>query len=85
MDAPDLRWHDRSTADAERYELHTWPTIHAVVTRLRTATEAGYQAFIELQGQATPAPRPFTTRGDAQEWAMRAIERRLLGQSTRLA
>jgi|tagenome__1003787_1003787.scaffolds.fasta_scaffold16973418_1 hypothetical protein len=86
MDAPDLRWHDRSTADSERYELHAWPTIRAVVTRLRTATtRADYQAFIELQGQATPVPRSFMTRRDAQEWAMRAIEQRLLGQSTRLA
>ena len=86
MDAPDLQWHDRSTADAERFELHAWPTIRATVTRLRTATTgADYQAFIELQGQATPAPRPFTTRAEAQEWALRTIERRLLGNSTRLA
>jgi hypothetical protein len=57
-----------------------------VVTRLRSATTgADYQAVIELQGQATPAPRPFTTREDAQEWALRAIERRLIGQSTRMA
>jgi hypothetical protein len=74
-----------STADSERFELHAWPTIRAVVTRLRTATAgADYQAFIELQGQATPALRPFSRRGDVQEWALRAIERRLLGQSTRL-
>ena len=86
MDAPNLRWHDRSTADSERYEWSAWPTIRAVVTRLRTATTgADYQAIIELQGQATPAPRPFTTREDAQEWALRAIERRLIGQSTRMA
>ena len=59
MDAPNLRWHDRSTADAERYELYVLPTIRAVVTRLRTATSgADYQAFFELQGKATPAPRP---------------------------
>lgn len=52
MDAPDLRWHDRSTADAERYELYVLPTIRAVVTRLRTATSgADYQAVIELQGR----------------------------------
>ena len=86
MDAPDLRWHDRSTADAERYELYVLPTIRAVVTRLRTAMGgADYQAFFELQGKAAPAPRPFTTREEAQEWALRAIERRLLGNSTRLA
>jgi hypothetical protein len=86
MDAPDLRWHDRSTADSERYEWSAWPTIRAVVTRQRTATTgADYQAVIELQGQATPAPRPFTTREDAQDWALRAIERRLIGQSTRMA
>jgi len=49
MDAPNLRWHDRSTADAERYELYVLPTIRAVVTRLRTATSgADYQAFFEL-------------------------------------
>jgi len=78
MDAPDLRWHDRSTADAERYEWHAWPTIHAVVTRLRTATTgADYQAIIELYGHTIPAPRPFTSREDAQEWALRTIERRL--------
>jgi len=78
MDAPDLRWHDRSTADAERYEWSAWPTIRAVVTRLRTAiTGADYQASIELYGKAIPAPRPFTTREEAQEWALRAIERRL--------
>ena len=86
MDAPNLRWHDRSTADAELYELYVLPTIRAVVTRLRTATSgADYQAFFELQGKATPEPRPFTTREEAQEWALRAIERRLLGNSTRLA
>jgi len=86
MDAPNLRWHDRSTADAERYELYVLPTIRAVVTRLRTATSgADYQAFFELQGKATPAPRPFITREESQEWALRAIERRLLGNSTRLA
>jgi hypothetical protein len=78
MDAPDLQWHDRSTADSERYELHAWPTIRAVVTRLRTATTGvDYQASIELLGRATPAPRPFTKREEAQEWALRAIERRL--------
>jgi hypothetical protein len=78
MDAPDLQWHDRSTAESERYEWHAWPTIRAVVTRLHTATSgADYQAIIELYGQATPAPRPFTTRGEAQEWALRTIERRL--------
>jgi hypothetical protein len=78
MDAPDLKWHDRSTADSERYVLHAWPTIRAVVTRLRTAIAGvDYQAFKELQGKATPAPRPFTTRGEAQEWALRTIERRL--------
>jgi hypothetical protein len=82
----DLRWHDRSTAYSERYELHAWPRIRAVVTRPRTATTgADYQASVELYGRATPAPRPFTTRGEAQEWALRTIERRLLGQSTRLA
>ena len=49
MDAPDLQWHDRSTAESERYEWHAWPTIRAVVTRLRTATSgADYQAFFEL-------------------------------------
>jgi len=86
MDAPNLRWHDRSTADAERYELYVLPTIRAVVTRLRTATSgADYQAFFELYGKATPAPRPFTTREESQEWALRAIERRLLGNSTPLA
>ena len=78
MDAPDLQWHDRSTAESERYEWHAWPTIRAVVTRLRTATSgADYQAFFELYGRATPAPNPFTTRGEAQEWALRTIERRL--------
>src|SRR6266498_1047265 len=35
MDAPDLKWHDRSTADSERYEWSAWPTIRAVVTRRR--------------------------------------------------
>ncbi len=77
MDAPDLKWHDRSTADSERYEWSAWPTIRAVVTRPRTGVEAGYQVSIELYGRATSAPRPFTTRGEAQEWAMRTIERRL--------
>jgi hypothetical protein len=78
MDALDLRWHDRSTADAERYEWHAWPTIRAVVTRQRTATTgADYQAVIELYGRTVPAPRSFTTREDAQEWALRTIERRL--------
>jgi hypothetical protein len=78
MDAPDLRWHDRSTAESERYEWHAWPTIRAVVTRLRIATSgADYQASIELYGQDIPAPRPFTTREDAQEWALRTLERRL--------
>ncbi len=24
MDAPDLKWHDRSTADSERYERKRW-------------------------------------------------------------
>ena len=53
MDAPNLRWHDRSTADAERYELYVFPPIRAVVTRLRTATSgADDQAFFELQGKA---------------------------------
>jgi hypothetical protein len=86
MDAPNLQWHDRSTTDSERYELHAWPTIRAVVTRLRTAaTMTDYHAHIELQGHTTPAPRSFTTRGDAQEWALHAIERRLLEQSSRLA
>ena len=86
MDAPDLRWHDRSTADSERYEWHGWPTIRAVVTRPRTGPEAGYQASIELYGQAIPAPRPFTTREDAQAWALRTIERRLpSSRVTRLA
>jgi hypothetical protein len=86
MGTPDLRWHDHSTGDSERFELHAWPTIRAVVTRIRTATAgADYQAFIELQGHATSAPRPFITREDAQEWALRTIERRLLRQSTRLA
>jgi hypothetical protein len=51
MDALDLRWHDRSTLDAERYEWSAWPTIRAVVTRLRTTTiGADYQATIELYG-----------------------------------
>ena len=78
MDAPDLQWHDRSTADSEHYEWRAWPTIRAVVTRLRTATTGDdYQAVIELYGRAIPAPRPFTTREDAQEWALRTIERRL--------
>ncbi len=86
MDAPNLEWHDQSTIDSERYELHAWPTIRAVVTRLRSASAlADYQVSIELQGQLITAPHSFTTRGDAQEWALRAIERRLLGQSTRLA
>ena len=87
MDAPDLRWHDRSTADSERYEWSAWPTIHAVVTRLRTTTTgADYQAVIDLYGRATPAPRPFSTREDAQEWALRTIERRLpSGRIHRLA
>jgi hypothetical protein len=67
-DLTDLTWHDRSTADSERYELLAWPTIRAVVTRHRTATTgADYQAFIELQGRATPAPRSFATREEAQE------------------
>ena len=86
MDAPDLQWYDRSTSDAERYELLAWATIPAVVTRARaSASGAGYQAYFEMQGKRITAPRPFTTRGEAQEWALRAIERRLLGQSTRLA
>jgi hypothetical protein len=87
MDAPDLRWHDRSTADSERYEWSAWPTIRAVVTRLHTATTgADYHAVVELYGRAAPAPRPFTTREDAQEWALRTIERRLpSSRVTRLA
>ena len=86
MDAPNLQWHDRRTIDSERYELPAWPTIRAVVTRLRTAaTRADYQVAIELQGQVTPAPQSFRTRGEAQAWALRAIERRFLGQSRRLA
>jgi len=89
MDAPDLRWQDRSTADSERYELLAWAIIPAVVTRTRTsavkADMAGYQAYFEMQGKRITASRSFTTRDDAQEWALRAIERRLLGQSTRLA
>jgi hypothetical protein len=86
MDTPDLQWHDRSTPDAERYELLAWATIPAVVTRARTSTDvAGYQSYFAMQGKRITAPRFFTTRGDAQEWALRAIERRLLGQSTRLA
>ena len=48
MDAPDLQWHDRSTADSERYEWSAWSTIRAVVTRPRTDVEAGYQVSIEL-------------------------------------
>jgi hypothetical protein len=85
MDAPDLQWHDRSTADSERYELLAWATIPAVVTRARTSADvAGYQAYFEMQGKRITAPRSFTTREDAQEWALRTIERRLLGQSTRL-
>ena len=67
MDAPDLRWHDRSTADSERYEWSAWPTIRAVVTRLtHRHLGADYHAVFELYGRATPAPRPFTARG-AQE------------------
>ena len=86
MDAPDLRWHDRSTADAERYELLAWATIPAVVTRARTSADAaGYQAYFEMQGKRITAPRSFTTREEAQEWALRTIERRLLGLSARLA
>ena len=87
MDALDLRWHDRSTAESERYEWHAWPTVRAVVTCLRTATTgADYQVVIELYGRATPAPRPFTSREDAQEWALRTIERRLpSGRIHRLA
>ncbi len=86
MDAPNLPWHDHSPIDSERYELHAWPTIRAIVTRLRTpATGGDYQVSIEVQGQTTPAPRSFRTRGAAQEWALRTIERRVLGQSTRLA
>ena len=78
MAAPDLQWYDHSTAESERYEWHAWPTIRAVVTRLRTATTgADYQAFIELYGRAITAPRPFTTREDAQVWALRTIEHRL--------
>jgi hypothetical protein len=77
MDALDLRWHDRSTAESERYEWSAWPTIRAVVSRPRTGPEAGYQAFVDLYGRAIAAPRPFTTREDAQEWALRVIERRL--------
>jgi hypothetical protein len=86
MDAPDLRWHDRSTPDAERYELLAWATIPAIVTRAHTSADvAGYQAYFEMQGKRITAPQSFTTREDAQEWALRTIERRLLGQSTRLA
>jgi len=86
MDAPNLEWHDQRTIDRARYALHAWPTIRAVVTRLRsTSARADYQVSIELQDQLITAPRSFTTRGDAQAWALRAIERRLLGQSTRLA
>ena len=86
MDAPNLQWQDRSTADSERYELLAWSTVRAVVTRPRTAASlTDYQAYIELQGQATTAPRSFTTQVDAQEWALREIERRLLRQSTRIA
>jgi hypothetical protein len=87
MDAPDLRWHDRSTADGERYVWSAWPTIRAVVTRIRTATTgADYQAIIELYGQSIPAQRPFTTREEAQEWALHTIERRLpSGRIHRLA
>ena len=86
MDAPNLQWQDHSTKDSERYELLAWSTVPAVVTRPRTAaTLADYQAYIELQGQVTTAPRSFTTRVDAQEWALREIERRLLVQSTRIA
>lgn len=87
MDALDLRWHDRSTTDSERYEWSAWPTVRAVVTRLRTATTgADYQASIELYGKASPAPRPFITREDAQERVLLTIERRLpSGKVHRLA
>jgi hypothetical protein len=86
MDAPNLQWQDRSTAENERYELLAWSTVPAVVTRARTsASLADYQAYVEMQGQRITAPRSFTTRVDAQEWALREIERRLLRQSTRIA
>ena len=86
MDAPNLQWQDRSTAESERYELLAWSTVPAVVTRARAGTSvADYQAYVEMQGQRITAPRSFTTREDAQEWALRTIERRLLAQSTRLA
>ena len=86
MDAPNLQWQDRSTAETERYELLAWSSIPAVVTRARTsASVANYEAHVEMQGQRITAPQSFTTRVDAQEWALREIERRLLRQSTRIA
>ena len=82
MDAPNLEWHDQRPIDSARYALHAWPTIGAVVTGLRSASAlADEQVSLELQGQLITAPRSFTTRGDAQEWALRAIERRLLGRA----
>jgi hypothetical protein len=86
MDTPNLQWHDQRPIDSERYALHAWPTIGAIVTRRRTPAPGGdYQVSIEGHGQTPPAPRSVRTRGEAQAWALRTIERRFLGQSTRLA
>ena len=86
MEPPSMHWHDHSTPETERYELLAGGPIRAIVTRQRFPHAArDFQAYIEIQGQPTPAPTPFPTRPAAQEWALRTIEQRVLRQSKRIA
>jgi len=86
MEPPFPHWHDRSTPEIERYELTAGGSIRAIITRQRLPQIApDYHAYIEIQGQPTPASTSFPTRPEAQEWALQTIQQRWLSQSKRIA
>jgi hypothetical protein len=85
MEPPFPIWQDHSTLETERYELTVGESIRAAVTRQRLPRAApDYQAAIEIQGRPTVAPTAYATRSEAQEWALREIERHWLRKSTRM-
>ena len=69
MDTP--QWDNASTDEFERYELNV-PRFNARGIILRpqgVQPQAGFLAYVSVQGHKRQANRLFLTLGEAQEWA----------------
>jgi hypothetical protein len=77
MDTP--QWHNVSTDEFERYELSV-RRFHARGIILRPQgiqPQAGYLAYVSVQGHKRQANRFFSSLNEAQAWADQAMRMRI--------